>query len=87
MLIVKEEATNNLQETKVFITEMQNNITTKYTKMSKNALSRKRSLYFIKHKMYMKYEEMLFPLSNEHKIPLWGLHKIKKVIKEWFESR
>jgi len=55
--------------------------------MSKNALSRKRSLYFIKHREYMKYEEMLFPLSNEHKVPLWGLHKIKKVIKEWLESR
>lgn len=55
--------------------------------MSKNALSRKRSLYFIKHKEYMKYEEMLLPLSNEHKVPLWGLHKIKKVIKEWRESR
>jgi hypothetical protein len=35
----------------------------------------------------MKYEEMLLPLSNEHKVPLWGLHKIKKVIKEWRESR
>ena len=54
--------------------------------MSKNALSRKRSLYFISKMEHMKYEEMPFPLSNEHKIPLWGLHKVKKIVKEWFES-
>jgi hypothetical protein len=55
--------------------------------MSKNALSRKRSLYFIKHREYMKYEEMSFPLARKHKIALWEWHKVKKVIKEWRESR
>ena len=55
--------------------------------MSKNALSRKRSLYFINHKEHMKYEEMPFPLSNEHKIPLWEWHKIRNVVSEWLESR
>jgi hypothetical protein len=35
----------------------------------------------------MKYEEMSFPLARKHKIALWEWHKVKKVIKEWRESR
>lgn len=55
--------------------------------MSKNALSRKRSLYFINHKEHMKYEEMSFPLARKHKIALWEWHKVRKIVKEWFDSR
>lgn len=56
-------------------------------KMSKKALSRKRSLYFINHKEHMKYEEMSFPLARKHKIALWEWHKIRNVVSEWLESR
>lgn len=54
--------------------------------MSKKALSRKRSLYFISKMEYVKYEEMSFPLTRKHKIALWEWHKVKKLVSEWVES-
>jgi hypothetical protein len=35
----------------------------------------------------MKYEEMSFPLARKHKIALWEWHKVRKIVKEWFDSR
>lgn len=55
--------------------------------MSKKALSRKRSLYFISKMEHMRYEEMSFPLARKHKMALWEWHKIRNEVSEWLESR
>lgn len=52
----------------------------------KKALTRKKSLYFIKCMRLLPYHYVFFPKKNRRRTPLWKKHQIMRGILEYYKT-